>query len=178
LTLYTRKDTVDSKRIFDGHIFKARVDTLSKGKGKQITREVVDHPGGVVIACKPSADEILLIKQYRYPVDGDLVELPAGVLNPGEDRLAAAKRELAEETGFQAEHWTQLTAMYSAPGFCNELLTCYLATDISWVGKNLDEDEETDVIKMSLAEAWQWVMDGKVQDAKTIAVLGIICHQI
>ena len=71
--------------------------------------------------------------------------IPAGRLDKGEDRLVAAKRELIEETGYQAQSWRELPAMYSTPGFCNELLTCYIAQDITWVGKKLDEDEETDV---------------------------------
>jgi ADP-ribose pyrophosphatase len=176
LTLYTRKDTVDTKRIFDGQIFNVRLDTLRNQAGKQITREVVEHLGGVVIACKPSPNEVLLVKQYRYAIDRDLIELPAGRLNKGEDRLSAAKRELIEETGYEAKSWVELPAMFSAPGFCDELLTCYLASDISWVGKNLDEDEETDVMQISLTDAWQLVLDGKVTDAKTMAILGMICH--
>lgn len=138
--------------------------------------ELVEHDGGVVIACKPSPDEILLIRQYRYPIDEELIELPAGRLNKGEDRLEAAKRELTEETGYRAEKWEELPPMFSAPGFCDELLTCYLATEIEWVGKNLDDDEWTDVFTVSLKEAWQLVLDRKVRDAKTIAILGQICH--
>jgi ADP-ribose pyrophosphatase len=174
LTLYTRKDTFDTTRIFEGHIFSVRVDQLRGQDGRQISREIVEHSGGVVIACKPSPDEVLLIRQYRYAIDRELIELPAGRLEKGEDRLAAAKRELIEETGYEAASWSELPDMFSAPGFCDELLTCYLATDIKWVGKNLDEDEETDVMKMTVAAAWQLVLDGKVRDAKTIAILGML----
>ncbi|HEY9790891.1 MAG TPA: NUDIX hydrolase [Candidatus Obscuribacterales bacterium] len=176
MTLYTRKDTVGNQRIFEGQIFTVRVDRLRRQDGSELTREIVEHPGGVVIACKPSGNEVLLIRQYRYAIDKELIELPAGRLDPGEDRLSAAKRELIEETGYQAAQWSELPAMYSAPGFCDELLTCYLATDIKWVGKDLDEDEETDVMQVSLQEAWQLVIDRKICDAKTIAILGVICH--
>jgi ADP-ribose pyrophosphatase len=174
LTLYTRKDTVDTDLIFDGQIFTVRLHKVRAESGKQATREVIEHPGGVVIACKPSPGEVLLIRQYRYAIDEELIELPAGRLDAGEDRLAAAKRELIEETGYEAADWVQLPDMFSAPGFCNELLSCYLATNIKWVGKNLDEDEETDVMQVTVDEAWRLVMSGKIRDAKTIAVLGVI----
>lgn len=174
--LITRKDAIGSEMIFRGRIFRVRVDSVKRPAGGEMNLEVVEHDGGVVIACKPSPDEILLIKQYRYAIDEELIELPAGRLNQGEDRLEAAKRELTEETGYRANQWQELPAMFSAPGFCSELLTCYLATDIEWVGKNLDEDEWTDVFTVSRKEAWQLVLDGKVRDAKTIAVLGVVCH--
>lgn len=176
MVLITRKDSIATQDVFDGAIFSVHLDTVRTETGFEMTREVVHHNGGVVIACKPTPDEVLLIKQYRYSVDEELIELPAGRVNKDEDRLAAAKRELIEETGFKAESWTALPPMYSAPGFCDELLTCYLATDISWVGKNLDVDEETDVMRVSLKEAWQLVLNGKIKDAKTFALLGIVCH--
>jgi ADP-ribose pyrophosphatase len=176
LGLITRKDAIGSKRIFEGRIFKVRLDDVRRANGTTMTLEMVEHHGGVVIACKPSPDEVFLIRQYRYAIDEELIELPAGRLEIGEDRLEAAKRELIEETGYRAKNWEELPPIYSAPGFCDELLTCYLATDIEWVGKNLDEDEETDVVKVSLKEAWQMVLDRKIRDSKTVAILGVICH--
>ncbi len=176
MTLYTRKDTIDQTRIFSGKIFSVSLDKVQSSGAKQVTCEVVEHNGGVVIACQPAPEEIFLIRQYRYAVDEELIELPAGRVNQGEDRLAAAKRELIEETGYEAAAWKELPPMFSAPGFCTELLTAYLATDVKWVGKRLDEDEETDVFKVTLKEAWQLVMSGKVRDAKTMAVLGMVCH--
>lgn len=176
MTLYTRKHTIGTTRIFEGQIFNVRVDRLQQDGRREISREIVEHTGGVVIACQPSEHEVLLIRQYRYAIDTELIELPAGRVDQGEDRLAAAKRELIEETGYEAAKWSQLPSMFSAPGFCNELLTCYLACDLTFVGKSLDEDEETDVMRLKLSEAWQLVVDGKVCDAKTIAVLGMVCH--
>lgn len=176
MTLYTRKDTVDQTRIFSGRIFNVSLNKVRSQGSREVTCEVVEHNGGVVIACQPSAEEIFLIRQYRYAVDEELIELPAGRLNQGEDRLAAAKRELIEETGYEASHWEELPPMFSAPGFCTELLTAYRATDVKWVGKHLDEDEETDVFKATLKEAWSLVLDRKIRDAKTIAVLGVLCH--
>jgi ADP-ribose pyrophosphatase len=105
-----------------------------------------------------------------------LIEVPAGRVDPGEDRLAAAKRELIEETGYSANKWRELPPFYSAPGFCDELLSCYLAEDITWVGTNPDQDEEIAVIRVKLAEAWQMVLEGNIKDSKTIAALGMVCH--
>lgn len=175
MALYTKKHQVGSERIFDGVIFSVRKDTLTQSE-RTITREVVEHNGGVVIACQPTPDKIILIKQYRYPIDEELIELPAGRVELGEDRLLAAKRELTEETGYIANNWKDLGEMFSAPGFCSELLSFYLATDLVWSGKNLDEDEETDVMIVELKEAWDWVRSGKVRDAKTVAALGLVCH--
>lgn len=174
MTLYTRKHTTKSEKVFGGEIISLRLDTLEHPNGEQTTREVVEHNGGVVIACQPSADEVILINQYRYPMDEELIELPAGRIDKGEDPFLAAKRELAEETGYEALSWQELAQMYSAPGFCNELLYLYKATDLKFVGKNLDPDEETEVVIVSLTEAWSLVQSGKIRDAKTIAGLGLL----
>jgi ADP-ribose pyrophosphatase len=177
LALYTRNDTIATNHIYQGHIFDLRVDTLKKqGSATEVKREVIEHSGGVVIACKPAPDEVLLIRQYRYALDEELIELPAGRVNKDEDRLEAAKRELIEETGFKADRWQELPPMYSAPGFCTELLTFYIAEGTSFVGKNLDHDEETDVMRVTLKEAWQLVLDLKIRDCKTVAALGLVCR--
>ncbi len=175
MTLFTRQHLIGTERIFEGYIFNVRRDSLKEGE-RVITREVVEHNGGVTIACQPEPGKVLLISQYRYPIDHELFELPAGRVEPGEDRLLAAQRELTEETGYLAKSWSDLGTMYSAPGFCNELLSFYHATDLEWVGKNLDEDEETDVIVLTLEEAWSWVRSGKIRDAKTVAGLGLLLH--
>jgi ADP-ribose pyrophosphatase len=165
---------VDSKRIYEGDIVNFRVDTVKLDDGKVTTREVVEHTGGVVIACQPTPNEVVLIKQYRYSVDEDLLELPAGRIEKGEEPLTTAKRELTEETGYLAQEWRELARMYTAPGFCNEMLYLFHASDVEIVSKNLDEDEETEVMVLLIADAWQLVLDGKVRDAKTIAGVGLL----
>lgn len=176
MALFSVKDRIGSQNVFNGEIFDVRVDTIRPDDKREITREIVEHPGGVCIACKPTPNEILLIKQYRYSIDAELIELPAGRIDPGEERLTAAKRELIEETGWNAKTWEVLPAVFTAPGFCNELLSCYLATDVEWVGIDPDEDEEITVIRVTLDEAWKMVRDGKIQDCKTIAILGMVCQ--
>ncbi len=176
MTLYTRQHLSGSKRIYEGNIFNVRKDELKSENQKQVSREVVEHNGGVVIACQPEPGKVILIRQYRYPVDEELIELPAGRVELGEDRLLAAKRELTEETGYVAGKWSELGHMYSAPGFCSELLSFYQATELAWMGKCLDEDEETEVMIMDLEEAWLCARQGKIRDAKTVAGLGLLIH--
>jgi len=173
VALFTVTHKIGSQRIYEGGIINLRVDIL-KQDGREKKREVVEHNGGVVIACQPTPDEVILIKQYRYSVDEELIELPAGRIEKGEQPLPAAQRELTEETGFLAKNWEELARMYSAPGFCNEMLYLYLATDTTEVEKNLDEDEETEVMRLPLDEAWHLVSTGRARDAKTIAGIGLL----
>jgi ADP-ribose pyrophosphatase len=174
LALITREHTVGTKRLYDGYIINLRLDELRMPDGRTTTREVVEHNGGVVIIAQPRPEEIILIRQYRYSIDEELLEFPAGRIEKGEDPFPCAQRELIEETGYKAEKWREISRMYSAPGFCNELLYLYVATELNFVGKNLDEDEETEVLIMPITDAWQLVLDGKVRDAKTIAGIGLI----
>ncbi len=165
---------VNSKRIYEGDIVNFRVDTVRLEDGQETTRELVEHNGGVVIACQPTPDEIVLIRQYRYSVDEELLELPAGRIETGEEPLHAATRELIEETGYDAKTWRELVRMYTAPGFCNEMLYVFHASDVELVSKNLDYDEETEVMVLSIENAWQLVLDGKIRDAKTVSGVGML----
>lgn len=174
MVLLTRKDTIGTERIFEGLILSLRVDQIKHPDGHIFVREVVEHNGGVVILCQPEPDKVILIRQYRYTVDEELIELPAGRLEKGELALPAARRELTEETGYQASVWDQLPSMYSAPGFSTEMLYFFRATDVKFVGKSLDEDEETEVLILPVEEAWQQVVRGQVRDAKTIAGLALL----
>ncbi len=173
MTLFTRLDKVASKLVYQGKVISLRVDEVTS-QYKTVTREIVEHNGGVVIACQPEPDMIVLVKQYRYPIDKDLIELPAGRIDAGEFPLPAAQRELREETGYEAAIWRELLKMYSAPGFCDEVLHVFQATKTNLTAKALDHDEETDVIIIPVREAWQQVLDGKICDAKTIAGLAML----
>lgn len=173
MALFTRAHLKETKRLHEGDIINLRVDILDGGD-RDIIREVIEHNGGVVIAGQPQPDQVILVKQYRYSIDKELLELPAGRIEKGEDPLLAAKRELTEETGYQASDWSEMSRMYTAPGFCNEMLYLYLAQNLVFKGKDLDFDEETDVEILTLTEAWTQVGAGTIQDAKTIAGLGLL----
>lgn len=171
--LFTREHKIASKLVYQGHICNLRVDQAKKGE-HIVTREIVEHNGGVVIACQPEPDLIVLVKQYRYSIDRELIELPAGRLEENEIPLDAAKRELKEETGYEAQDWLELCRMYPAPGFCNELLYMYLAKNTILGAKSPDHDEETEVIVISLKDARKKIMTGEICDAKTIAGIGLL----
>ncbi len=173
MSLFTHDHKVDTVRVHEGGIINLRIDTL-RSDGLQVVREVVEHNGGVVIAAQPAQDRVLLIRQYRYSIDQELIELPAGRIERGEDPFPAAKRELTEETGFEAREWAELSRMFSAPGFCDEILYLYKAHDLNFVGKNLDIDEQTDVLDLKITEAWDMVGKGEIRDAKTIAGLALL----
>ncbi len=173
MSLFTHDHRVETVRVHEGGIINLRIDTLH-ANGLQVIREVVEHNGGVVIAAQPAPDRVLLIRQYRYSIDDELIELPAGRIERGEDPFPAAQRELIEETGFEAREWAELSRMFSAPGFCDEVLYLYKAHELNFVGKNLDIDEHTDVLDLRISEAWGMVGTGEIRDAKTIAGLALL----
>jgi ADP-ribose pyrophosphatase len=172
--LFTKKHTVSSKRVYEGCVINFRVDELKTDEGNKAVREIVEHNGGVVILCQPDPDQIVLVKQYRYAVDHELIELPAGRIDIGELPLIAAQRELLEETGYRASDWQEVANIYSAPGFCTELLYFFRAAGVKQVGKQLDDDEETEVLLLPLTSAWHLALSGEIQDAKTIAGLALL----
>ena len=163
--------TVESKTIFEGKIVKLTLDQARLPNGALASREVVYHPGGVAVLALDEDRTVTLVRQYRYPIHRELVELPAGKLDHGaeEDRLLGAKRELSEETGLEAEEWTYLGYTLASPGFCDEALHMYLARGLRRSKQHPDEDEFLDVITMPFDQLAEQVMDGTITDAKTVA---------
>ena len=162
--------TVSSQTIFQGHIVKLTVDQVRLPDGNPAQREVVYHPGGVAVLALDGENRVTLVRQYRYPIRQLLLELPAGKLDHGlEDPIEGARRELAEETGLEAEEWTYLGHILASPGFCTEDLHMYLARGLTRKGQHLDEDEFLDVVTMPFEELVGQVMDGTITDAKTVA---------
>ena len=155
--------TIESKTMFQGRIITVLLDTAGLPDGGTAQREVVLHPGGVAILALDEADNVALVRQYRYPLHGLLLELPAGKLDPGEDHRPAALRELSEETG--------LGHIYASPGFCDEALHMYLARDLTRARQHLDEDEFLDVVTMPFDTLVEQVMSGEITDAKTVATV-------
>lgn len=161
---------VSSQTIFEGKIVKLTLDKAKLPDGKLADREVVYHPGGVAVLALDAENNVTLVRQYRYPIQQLLLELPAGKLDHGaEDHLPGAKRELSEETGLEAEEWTYLGYTLASPGFCTEALHMYLARGLTKRGQHLDEDEFLDVVTMPFDQLVEQVMDGTITDAKTVS---------
>ncbi len=149
-----------------------RVDEIELPTGERATREVVRHPGAVVVIALDSDDEVYLVRQYRHPIGRYLLELPAGGLEPGEEPLAAAKRELREEVGLEALEWTSLGSFFSSPGFVNEHLHAFLAEKLTRVPTDPDDDEDISVVRYPLAGLLEHLED--TPDAKTLATLCLL----
>ena len=166
----------DSK--YRGRIINLRVDTALLPNGSSATREVVEHPGGVCVAALTEDGCLLFVRQFRYPYQKVLLELPAGKLDPGEDPLEAGKRELREETGAEAARYESLGELYPSPGYCGEIIHLYAATGLTFGQMSPDEDEFLEVEKIPLEEAARMVLDNEIADAKTqAAVLKVYCRE-
>lgn len=166
---------LSSEYKFKGRIINLRQDTVTLPNGNTATREVVEHPGGVCIAALTDNDELLFVRQWRYPYGEETLEIPAGKRDRlDEDPLECGKRELAEETGATAQNYIDLQPLYPTPGYINEVIYCYLATGLTFGEQNPDEDEFLDVLRIPLEKAVEMVLSGEIKDAKTqIAVLKV-----
>lgn len=164
--------TLTTEEIFNGNIIRLRRDIVELPNKKQSSREVVMHPGGVSVVALDQNNRVCMVRQYRKPHEKVLLEIPAGKLNWGEDHFECAKRELKEETGYSAENYTYLGGYYPSPGFCDEIIHIYLATNLEKGAASPDEDEFLEVESYPLDELVEMVMDGCIKDAKTaIAIL-------
>ncbi len=164
--LYEQK--VDSKIIFKGKILGLYFDKVRLPNGNMASREKVTHPGAVGIVPINQDREVYLVRQYRYPPDKTLIEIPAGKLDINEDPLDCAQRELKEEIGAEEANLVNLANFYTTPGFCDELLRMYLATDFKVRSNNPDDDEFLQVLKFKLDDAISMIKNGEIKDAKTI----------
>ncbi len=163
-----REVQISSQNVFDGEILHVNLDHVSLPNGRQAEREVIRHIGAVCVIPVTENNEVIVERQYRYPLDRVITEIPAGKLDSdSEDRLSAVKRELHEETGYTADEWTELGDFYSAPAFCDEYITMYMARGLHAGPRALDEDEFLDVFSIPLKELVDEVMSGKISDAKT-----------
>jgi ADP-ribose pyrophosphatase len=165
-------EVLSSRPVYEGKIVTMRVDEISLPQGGVATREVVEHPGAVVIIALDDQDNVYLVRQYRHAIRRMLLELPAGTLEPGEEPLVAAMRELREEVGLVAEQWTYLGSFFSSPGFANEHLHVFLARELSQKEAEPDYDEDLTVVRTSLSELRSCPAD--TPDAKTLAALYLL----
>lgn len=160
-----------SSQVFRGRVISLRVDTVELPDGRTATREVVDHPGAVVLAALTAARELLLVRQYRYAIGQATLEVPAGTLHPGEEPQACAARELREETGYEAGRLTLLQRFYSTPGFTTERMFLYLAEDLRPGPPSPDEDEYLRVEAVPLPRALRMAEQGEILDAKSLVAV-------
>lgn len=167
--LFTEK-TLSSKTVYHGRIFDITSDEVELSDGLIRHREIIHHPGGVVIAAIQE-DKILLVKQFRYATGETQIELPAGRLEKGEDPLLAAQRELLEETGYTASKWESLGYIFTTFGICNEKLHLFKAEDLTFVKQQPDEGEIIDYFECELSEVYKMIKNGTINDAKTICAL-------
>ncbi len=172
--------TLSSKTVYQGRIFDITKDEIVLSDGTQEyqrQREIIHHPGGVVILAQKDNGNILLVKQYRYAVKSLQTELPAGRLEKGEDPLFAAKRELKEETGYVAKNWESLGYIFTTFGICDEKLYLFKATDLTFDKPNPDEGEVLDYFELPLSDVHNLIKNGTINDAKTICALARACER-
>ena len=163
---------LSSTYIYKGKIIKLRQDKVKLPDGKETTREIIEHPGAVVILALADDQKIIMIRQFRVAANEVLWELPAGKVEDGEDLVRCAKRELEEETGYYPRKIKKLLSFFSTPGFCNERLTLFLAEDLEERSKNEDDDEFIQVKSLKISEVLKMIKGNVIKDAKTI--IGIL----
>ena len=161
------EQTIDQRRIFDGKIVGLRIDTVRLPDGRTATREVVEHAPAVAMVAVDDEGRVLLVRQWRSPVGAALLEVPAGVADPGEEPEAAVQRELQEEIGYRAGRITRLAGFWVAPGYCTEYIHVYLAEDLAESRLDADEDENIEVVPLTLDDALTKIRSGEIQDAKS-----------
>ena len=161
--------TLTSETKFEGRIIKVLRDTVELENGKTSAREVVCHNGGVCVAALTEQNEVLLVRQFRYPYKEVLLELPAGKLEKGEDPFEAAKRELGEECGLTADNYISLGQFYPTVGYDTEVIYTWVATGLHKTQMHLDADEFLTPDRVPLDKAYEMVMSGEIRDGKTIA---------
>lgn len=161
--------TLESKEIYKGKVINVRLDTVSLPDGKTATRDIVEHPGGVGVVAVTEDKKIIMVKQFRKPLEKAIYEIPAGKMDKGgEDPEECGKRELEEETGYRCESLKYLGHMYPSPGFTDEITHIYLADKLIKGEVNPDEDEFLDAEFFDFEEIKQKIMNNEINDAKTV----------
>ena len=166
--------TLSSKLLHEGRNFRFKTDEVELPGGRRTVRDIVEHPGAVAIIPVLPDGRVVLVRQYRYAVRRELLEIPAGTLEAGEPALDCARRELAEETGYEAGRMERLMGCYVAPGYSSELIQFYVATELRWVGMASEPDESITVERLGLDEVLAMIEGNAIEDAKTIA--GVLAY--
>ncbi|MBU9724042.1 MULTISPECIES: NUDIX domain-containing protein [Bacillaceae] len=160
--------TIKEKSIYKGKIIDLTIHDVKLPNGKESKREIVTHPGAVAVIPVTTEGKVILVNQFRKPLEKVIAEIPAGKLEKGEDPLLCAKRELEEETGMLAENWTNVGSFYTSPGFADEIIHLYLADGLTEGKENLDEDEFVERFEVTLDEAERLIETQHIHDAKTV----------
>ena len=165
------EEALSSKVVYSGHILKLRIDQVRLPDGSQSSREIVEHGNAVAIVAVDADDNILLVKQYRRAAEKDLLEVPAGCVDPGEEPDATVIREMQEETGYRPNRIKRLGGFYSAPGFCTEYLHLYLATELTPDRLHAEDSDSIELVRVPPDEVEGLIDSGAICDAKSIAGL-------
>ncbi|UQZ46560.1 ADP-ribose pyrophosphatase [Bacillus sp. PK3-037] len=166
---HLEEKTIAKEQIFSGKVIDLYVEDVELPNGKTSKREIVKHPGAVAVLAVTDEGKIIMVKQFRKPLERTIIEIPAGKLEKGEEPEYTALRELEEETGYTAKKLTKITAFYTSPGFADEIVHVFLAEELSVLEekRELDEDEFVEVMEVTLEEALKLVESREVYDAKT-----------
>ena len=159
------------RRVYTGRVLSLDVDEVEEPSGVRVTREVVRHPGSVVILAVDAQERLVLVRQYRYPVDDVMWEIPAGRQDEGESPEDGARRELEEEVGARAESVERVLTFYASPGFCDEVMHLFRATGLTLGPTRPDADEHIEARWVTVEEARAMADRGEVKDAKTLLAL-------
>lgn len=162
---------VESRVVFRGGLLQVIEDRVRLPDGGEARREYIRHPGAVMMLAFLDERTVLLERQFRYPLRRHFIELPAGKIEPGEDPLETARRELREECGYEAGTWRHLATLHPCIGYADERIELFLARDLRHVGHALDEGEFLEVFTLSVDEALEWIRDGRITEAKAITGL-------
>lgn len=163
--------TLASQPVYSGRAVKLRVDTVKLASGRETKREIVEHSDCVAIVAIDAEDNVLLVKQFRKPVEKELLEIPAGGIEAGEDPLATVQRELGEETGYLPKKVDRLGGFYTSPGYCTEYLHLFLATELIPNQLQAEDSESIKLVRMPLSQIPELIASGAICDAKSIAGL-------
>ncbi len=169
--------TLSSERHFSGTLLTLRVDQVELADGGRSHREIVEHPGAVAIVAW-DGERLALVRQWRHAVGRDMLEVPAGTLDPGEEPERAARRELAEECALEARRWQAGPCFFTAPGFTTEELTVYLATGLHATEAQQADDEDLEVVWLTLEDAVAAADDGRIADAKSLVAIGWLARHL
>lgn len=168
MDLHLKETQIDSEVAYEGHFLKVQRDIIELPDGKRSKREYIKHPGAVVILPVLDDGSILLERQFRYPLHNVFIEFPAGKIDPNEDPLDCAKRELQEETGYTAREWHFVCTIHNAIAYSDEHLDIFLARGLTAGQAQLDEGEFLDIFTATVPEMLAWVKEGKITDVKTV----------